>query len=61
MNQLIKLNKDFDLLVVPGMDHGSGGAYADHKRYDFFVRNFLGVTPPDWKTIEDAKKKTATD
>jgi len=25
VNQLIKHNKDFDLLIVPGMDHGSGG------------------------------------
>jgi hypothetical protein len=28
--------EDFDLLVVPGMDHGSGGAYGDHKRYRLF-------------------------
>ena len=60
VNQLIKHNKDFDLLVVPGMDHGSGGAFGDHKRYDFFVRNFLGVTPPDWKAVEAATKKKAT-
>jgi hypothetical protein len=57
VNQLIKHNKDFDLLVVPGMGHGSGGAYADHKRYDFFTRHLLGVTPPDWKTLEDLSKK----
>lgn len=61
VNQLIKHNKDFDLLVVPGMDHGSGGAYGDHKRFDFFARHLLGVKPPDWKTIEDATKKKTTD
>jgi dipeptidyl aminopeptidase/acylaminoacyl peptidase len=62
VNQLIKHNKDFDLLVVPGMDHGSGGAFGEHKRYDFFSRNLLGVTPPDWKTLEEAaKKKTTTE
>ena len=60
VNQLIKHNKDFDLLVVPGMGHGSGGAYGDHKRYDFFARHLLGVKPPDWKTIEDATKKRTT-
>jgi dipeptidyl aminopeptidase/acylaminoacyl peptidase len=61
VNQLIKHNKDFDLLVVSGMGHGSGGAYGDHKRYDFFTRHLLGITPPDWKTIEDAlKKQTVT-
>ena len=56
VNQLIKHNKDFDLLVVPGMDHGSGGAYGDHKRYDFFVRNLLGVNPPPWVLVEEALK-----
>ncbi len=62
VNQLIKHNKDFDLVVVPGMDHGSGGAFGEHKRYDFFTRNLLAVTPPDWKMVEDAtKKKTAAD
>ena len=58
VNQLIKHNKDFDLLVVPGMDHGNGGAYGDHKRYDFFAKYLLGVAPPDWKTIEELMKKT---
>jgi dipeptidyl aminopeptidase/acylaminoacyl peptidase len=60
VNQLIKHNKDFELLVVPGMDHGSGGAYGDHKRFDFFARHLLGVKPPEWKTIEDATKKKPT-
>ena len=49
VNALIKANKDFDLLVVPGMDHSSGGPYGDHKRMDFFVRHLLGVTPPAWE------------
>jgi dipeptidyl aminopeptidase/acylaminoacyl peptidase len=56
VKQLIKHNKDFDLLVVPGMDHGSGGAYGDHKRYDFFVRHLLGSNPPSWAAVEDAVK-----
>ena len=60
VNQLIKHNKDFDLLVVPGMDHGSGGAYGEHKRYDFFVRHFLGVKPPDWKLLEEPAKPATT-
>ncbi len=56
VNELIKHNKDFDLLVVPGMDHGSGGVYGDHKRYDFFVRYLLGENPPSWTAVENAVK-----
>ena len=53
VHQLLKHNKDFDLLVVPGANHGAGrsdryAAYGDHKRYDFFVRHLLGASPPPW-------------
>ena len=58
VNQLIRHNKDFDLLVIPGAGHGSGGGYGDHKRFDFFAKHLLGVKPPEWKTLEDAMKKT---
>ena len=57
VNQLIKHGKNFDLLVIPGAGHTSGGAYGDHKRYDYFVQHLLGVKPPDWKDL-DAKAKT---
>jgi dipeptidyl aminopeptidase/acylaminoacyl peptidase len=59
VNQLIKHNKDFDLLVIPGALHTNGGAYGDHKRFDFFSRHLLGVTPPDWKALE-AKPTTTS-
>jgi dipeptidyl aminopeptidase/acylaminoacyl peptidase len=58
VNQLIKHNKDFELLVIPGAGHGSGGAYGDHKRYDFFMRHLLGVTPPEWKTLEESMRRS---
>jgi dipeptidyl aminopeptidase/acylaminoacyl peptidase len=48
VDALIKANKDFELLVVPGMGHSSGGPYGDRRRLDFFVKNLLGQTPPDW-------------
>jgi len=51
VNALIKANKDFDLLVVPGMDHSGGGPLGDRKRMDFFVKNLLGVDPPDWNAL----------
>jgi dipeptidyl aminopeptidase/acylaminoacyl peptidase len=47
---LIRARKDFDLLVVPGADHGIRGpaySYAVRRTDDFFVRHLLGVEPPD--------------
>jgi dipeptidyl aminopeptidase/acylaminoacyl peptidase len=58
VNQLIKHNKDFDLLYIPGAGHGAGGAYGEHKRFDFFVRELLGVRPPPW-TKADTRASTA--
>jgi dipeptidyl aminopeptidase/acylaminoacyl peptidase len=48
VNALIEANRDFDFMVVPGANHGPGGAFGVRKRYDFFVRHILGVGPPDW-------------
>jgi hypothetical protein len=56
VNQLIKHNKPFDLLTLPGAGHTSGGVYGDHKRYDFFVQHLLGVKPPEWKALEKTTK-----
>jgi len=47
VNALIKANKMFDLLVIPGANHTNGGPYGDRKRNDFFVHHLLGVEPPD--------------
>lgn len=44
---LIRANKDFDYLVVPGGGHGAGGAYGQRRLQDFFVRHLLGQEPPD--------------
>lgn len=52
VNALIKANKNFDLLVLPGAGHTNGGLYGDRKRYDFFVHHLLGVEPPDWNRME---------
>jgi dipeptidyl aminopeptidase/acylaminoacyl peptidase len=52
VNALIKARKDFDLLVVPGANHGIGESpYAARRRKDFFVRHLLGITPPDRNAV----------
>ena len=45
---LIKAGKEFELVVLPGMNHTSGGEYGERKRRDFFVKHILGYDPPDW-------------
>lgn len=48
---LIKAGKDFELVVLPGMSHTSGGTFGERKRRDFFVEHLLNVTPPKWDQI----------
>ncbi len=46
VNALEKANKDFDLIVMTGSDHGSAESpYGVRRRRDFFVRNLLGLEP----------------
>jgi dipeptidyl aminopeptidase/acylaminoacyl peptidase len=56
VNALIKANKDFELLVLPGMNHTGGGKYGERRRRDFFVKNLLHQDPPDWNTINNNSK-----
>ena len=47
VNALLKANKKFDMLFVPGVNHGTPGL-NQHWLQDYFVHNLLGVEPPDW-------------
>ena len=51
VNALIKANKDFELVVLPGVGHSMGERFGEHKRYDFFVRHLMDVNPPKWDEI----------
>jgi dipeptidyl-peptidase-4 len=47
VNELIKANKDFDLLLLPNRNHGFGNEpYMIRRRWDYFVRYLLGGEPP---------------
>lgn len=50
-NALIKANKNFELVTVPGMGHSAGGDFGERKRRDYFVQHLLGVIPPTWEEI----------
>jgi len=46
VNALIKANKDFDMLLVPGGGHGiAESPYGNRRRKDHFVRHLLGTEP----------------
>jgi putative intracellular protease/amidase len=57
VNALIKADKNFDLLVIPGGGHGMGGDYGQRKMFDFFVRHLHGVEPPNWNAARFDKEK----
>ena len=47
VDELIKANKDFDLILLPNRGHGFGSEpYMVRRRWDYFVRHLLGVEPP---------------
>jgi dipeptidyl-peptidase-4 len=47
VNELIKANKDFDLILFPNRSHGFGSEpYMARRRWDYFVRYLLGAEPP---------------
>ena len=47
VDELIKANKDFDLLLLPNRNHSFGNeAYMVRRRWDYFVRYLLGAEPP---------------
>ncbi|HET7626374.1 MAG TPA: DPP IV N-terminal domain-containing protein [Verrucomicrobiae bacterium] len=47
VDALIKARKDFDLLVVPGANHGAASPITQRRTLDFFVHNLLGKEPPN--------------
>jgi dipeptidyl aminopeptidase/acylaminoacyl peptidase len=66
VNALIKANKTFDLLVMPGEEHGGGrrgpsAAYGDRKMWDFFVHSLMGQEPPQWNAPVNANASEGFD
>lgn len=44
---LIKANKNFDILSIPGMGHSDGGIYGRRRKRDFFVKHLLNAEAPN--------------
>jgi dipeptidyl aminopeptidase/acylaminoacyl peptidase len=57
---LEKANKDYDLIIFPNARHGYGefSTYMTRRRWDYFVKNLLGVNPPkeyELKATQDVR------
>ena len=47
VDELIKHNKDFDMLVMPNRNHGyASEPYVVRRTWDYFVEHLLGQQPP---------------
>lgn len=52
VDELIKANKEFDMLVLPNRNHGfAGEPYVVKRTWDYFVQHLLGKEPPQGYVI----------
>ena len=56
VDALIDAGKMFDLLVIPGGEHGAGRTvgpveYGERIRWDFFIRHLRDEKPPRWNQL----------
>ena len=59
IDELIRHNKDFDLIVMPNRGHGfSGEPYMIRRTWDYFVEHLLGAEPP--REFDIRPRRTAT-
>lgn len=48
VNELIKHDKEFEFVMIPGARHTMGEKYGERKRRDFFVKHLLEEETPEW-------------
>ena len=51
VNALVRAAKEFELVVIPGADHGAASPITARKRNDFFVKHLRGLQPPNWNDM----------
>jgi dipeptidyl-peptidase-4 len=64
VDELIKANKDFDMLMIPNVHHGYGAAtqYVMKRRWDYFVKYLAGGQPAmDFQPKSDEERIKADD
>jgi dipeptidyl aminopeptidase/acylaminoacyl peptidase len=50
VDALVRANKAFEFILIPGGGHGDGGRHGDRQRKDFFRKHLLGIEPPDYNS-----------
>jgi dipeptidyl-peptidase 4 len=60
VDELIKANRSFDLIIAPNRAHGLNEPYFIRRRWDYFVQYLMGATPPDNYEITRPPDATAT-
>jgi dipeptidyl-peptidase-4 len=63
VDALVKANKDFDLIIFPNARHGYGAdsLYMTRRRWDYFVKNLLGLEPPkEYKLVQKTDPRMTT-
>ncbi|MBP8067110.1 MAG: S9 family peptidase, partial [Pedobacter sp.] len=53
---LIKANKNFEILTIPGMGHSDGGTYGRSRKRDFFIKHLLNVEPLNRNLLNNTSK-----
>ena len=48
VDALIKADQDFDMLIVPNMNHG-WDPYLTRQMWNYFVRHVHGQAPPSYR------------
>ena len=59
VHALIKANKRFDMLIIPGARHSYGRArdYFRHRMWEYFAEHLLGDRQPGVDILEKSKAR----
>jgi dipeptidyl aminopeptidase/acylaminoacyl peptidase len=52
VDALIKANKDFDFIMIPGAGHGGDGRHGHRRRVDFFRKHLLSIEPLNHNALQ---------
>jgi hypothetical protein len=57
VDELIKANKDFDLVIGPNRSHGLNEPYFIRRRWDYFVRYLMGASRQEYELRQHQQRQ----